>query len=374
MKRETILIFNLYLIFTSIILTSTEAQSVIIEAKKPVSKKAGRLIQLQEEWQITDKELGFYFKNPSKIKIAEDEHIFILDEKQFLEFSSDGRFMRNLFRSGEGPGEFNRIEDYLVTADKVIIHQRSPNKIVILDRQGNFVQEFRPREVTARLLANFQDKLLMAQHSFPQIDKIKKEEEILEVRWNFCLVSGEGEIEKLEGSYPTLWFFKRLPTAIMADYLTEMTGALLKNRYFVFSHTENYSLKILDLNQRKLVKTIQRKYKKVRYQPDRPKDERPGFKTLAVPRAYFNDIQKIIAREDKILVLTSTVDRKKGFLFDVFDADGHYLDNFYLPLHLKIRLSELARYPLDIRGDTLLMIEKDDNGNISLVKYRMLLM
>jgi len=44
MKRETILIFNLYLIFTSIILTSTEAQSVIIEAKKPVSKKAGRLI------------------------------------------------------------------------------------------------------------------------------------------------------------------------------------------------------------------------------------------------------------------------------------------------------------------------------------------
>ena len=338
-----------------------------------MSKKAGRFIQLQKEWQITDRETGFYFKNPSKLKMAEDNHVSILDEKQFLEFCPDGRFMRNLFRPGEGPGEFNRIEDYLVTTDEVIIHQRSPNKIVILDRRGNLVQEFKPQEITARLLASFQDKFLMAQHSLPQIDRIRKEEgEILEVSWNFCLVSREGEVEKLEGFYPTLWFFKRLPTAVVADYITEMTGALLKNRYFVFSHTENYNLKILDLSQRKLVKTIQRKYKKVCYQPDRPKDERPGFKTLDVPRAYFNDIQKIFARDDKILVLTSTVDRKKGFLVDVFDADGHYLDNFYLPLHLKIRLSELARYPLDIRGDTLLMIEKDDNGNIFLVKYRML--
>lgn len=46
---------------------------------------------------------------------------------------------------------------------------------------------------------------------------------------------------------------------------------------------------------------------------------------------------------------------------------------FISPVHLKIRSSELARYPLDIRGNTLLMIEKDDNGNIFWVKYRMLI-
>lgn len=53
---------------------------------------------------------------------------------------------------------------------------------------------------------------------------------------------------------------------------------------------------------------------------------------------------------------------------DVFNSDGNYLDNFYLPLHQKIKLSELVHYPLIIQGDILLVIEKDDSGNIFLVK------
>ncbi|MCX7974638.1 MAG: 6-bladed beta-propeller [Candidatus Aminicenantes bacterium] len=356
------------------ILSSIEVQSIIIEAKKTPNKRAGRVIQLHEEWRIRDNQIDFYFKSPSNLKVSPDGSIFVLDENQLLEFSSDGKFIRNYFRSGQGPGEFSRIEDYLPLSEKIVIHQRSPNKVVIFDRLGNLIKEFKPQETTARLLAIFQDKYLMAQHAFPQIEKIKKEEgEILEVNWNFCLVSENGEVEKIEGLYPTRWFFKRLPTAVVADYMTEIIWALLKGRYLLFTHTEDYELKIFDLSQKKLVKSIKRKYKKVSYKSDKPKEERPGFKTLDVPRSYFNDIQKILVREEKILVFTSTVDRRKGFQVDVFDSEGSYLDIFYFPLHLKIGLSELARYPLNIQGNTLLVIEKDDSGNIFLVKYQMLL-
>jgi hypothetical protein len=42
----------------------------------------------------------------SHIKTAPDGSIFVLDEKQFLKFDKKGKFIKNLFKKGQGPGEF----------------------------------------------------------------------------------------------------------------------------------------------------------------------------------------------------------------------------------------------------------------------------
>jgi len=365
-KIITILIFAWL-----IVLSGLRAQSIIENREKPLNKNAGRVVKLKEEWRLRDNQVDFYFKNPTNLKVAGDGHIFCLDENQLLEFDGDGRFQRNLFRSGQGPGEVTRIENYLVTQNEVIMHQSSPNKFVIVNRQANLIRDFKPVEATPRLLAVFGDKYLMAQHAFPQIDKIRKEEgEVLEVNWNLGLVDWQGKVEKIDGFYPTQWFFKRLPTAVIADYLTEIIGDSFQEKYFVFSHTGDYRIKVFDMEKRKVSLVFKRKYHRVRYEPEKPPDERPGMKRLELPRDYHNDVLKIITQGNKILVFTSTLDPKRGFLIDVFDEKGIYLDNFYLPLQIRIRLTELARYPLDIEEDHLLLIEKEETGIIFLVKYK----
>ena len=67
--------------------------------------------------------------------------------------------------------------------------------------------------------------------------------------------------------------------------------------------------------------------------------------------------------------MTSTFDAIKGILVDVFSREGKYLDNFYLPL-FKIRRNNPQYYaPMAIHGDSLSLLEADENDLIYLVKY-----
>jgi hypothetical protein len=74
---------------------------------------------------------------------------------------------------------------------------------------------------------------------------------------------------------------------------------------------------------------------------------------------------------DKILVMTSTIDKTKGILVDVFDKEGEYIDNFFLPVN-HIKLKDLSRYPITISGDFLLIKEIGEDDFLSVVKYKIM--
>ena len=64
-----------------------------------------------------------------------------------------------------------------------------------------------------------------------------------------------------------------------------------------------------------------------------------------------------------VWVKTSTEDDKKGFLFDVFDEGGRFLDSFYINIKGRI---------LRIDGDSLYAAENDDEELPLIVKYRII--
>ena len=111
----------------------------------------------------------------------------------------------------------------------------------------------------------------------------------------------------------------------------------------------------------------------MRYRPDETGrvEISPGSFTLVPPVDHLNDVQKIFVQEDKIWAMTSTVDEDKGFLVDVFNRNGEYVDNFYLPVHLQVKVEGLSRHPITISGDELFIVEYDADGIPSLVKYKM---
>lgn len=341
--------------------------------EKPLGKRSGRILSLREELRIRDDQGGFYFKNPNNLKVAPNGHLFCLDEGEFLEFNPDGRFLKNHFRKGQGPGEFQRIENYLFVGEEIVVHQRGPNKIVVLDGEGHWLRDIKPEETTAKLISFFRGAYVMAQHSFPKVEKIKKKEgDILDIDWNLCLVSQEGKVDRIGGLFRTQWFAKRLPSALIADSITDLLFAPFKEKYIVLSHTQDYRIKVFDLERREIVTTFRRRYKSVRSKAKRKPEERSPFRRLQIPREYRNDVQKIFIRGRQIYVFTSTGDEKKGVLVDVFDMQGRYIDNFYLPLHNTIRIDELADCPLSLEGNFLWIVERDEQDVPSLVKYRIL--
>jgi uncharacterized membrane protein len=96
------LIFSFLFIFTSIIFS----QEIIENPKRPTSENAGRVLNLEEVFCITDESGEFYFKYPRDLKIAPDGSMFIIDYEQLLQFDSNGNFIKNFFKKGMSDRRF----------------------------------------------------------------------------------------------------------------------------------------------------------------------------------------------------------------------------------------------------------------------------
>lgn len=51
------------------------------------------------------------------------------DTNQLLRFDKKGQFLRNYFVKGQGPGEFNPINNYYLIEDKLIIYDGTTKRI-----------------------------------------------------------------------------------------------------------------------------------------------------------------------------------------------------------------------------------------------------
>ena len=356
-----------------LVLSAAFGQEMVTLPSKPRSPKPGRVLELREVFRISDAAGGFYFKNPENIQPAPDGGVLVVDEGEFLRFDASGRFAVNMFREGQGPGELRQIENYLVRDSQVLAFQRNPMKLVFTGLDGKFLREVKPDAPVTRLLGRCGDRLLAAGNAVPAIDKVQKPEgESLDIAWTLKLMSEEGRVEATSLTYPTKMFAKRLPNALIADNMTFLLCVPLEDGLVAVSHEEGYIVKIADPAKDTAVRTIRRDYRRVRYEPEKPAGAAGGARRLAVPRDYYNDIQKLFAVDGRVWVMTSTVDPAKGVLVDVVSPGGEYLDSFFLPLPKGVGLNGLGRHPLTISGHTMFVLEVREDGQLEVVKYEII--
>lgn len=346
--------------------------TVVHNPEDPVNKNAGRVLQLTEELRITDTQGDFYFISPGNIKIAPDGSIFVLDEEQFLKFDKEGKFLKNLFKKGQGPGEFERIGNYLFSGNEIVVIQGRPNKIVRLDTQGELISEIRPEEGVSKLITCFEDEYIMARSSFPKLEKAGEEPEIIDIKWSLKLVTKDGKVQGPNLDFPVKWYAKRVQNAIIANFIVYFTARPFMDKFLVICHTQDYLLKLLDLESLQIVRTFTREYRKVKHKPDKTGhvEVRPNTFTLVPPVDYLNDVQKLFIQNRTIWVMTSTVDEEKGILVDVFNQKGEYTDKFYLPIQQHVEIEGLSQHPMTISGDALFIVEYDENDIPSVAKYK----
>jgi hypothetical protein len=354
-------------------LSAAFGQETVTLPAKPKSPRAGRVLGLREVFRISDAQGGFFFKNPGNIQPAPDGGVLVVDEGEFLRFDAAGKFVVDMFRAGQGPGELQQIENYLIRGTEVLAFQRNPMKCVLTDLDGKFLREVKPDAPVSRLLGRCGDRLLMAANSFPAIDKVQKPEgEVLDIVWTLVLMSEEGRVEETSLTYPTKWFAKRLPGALIADNLTFLLCAPLEDGLVAVANEEGYVIRIADPAKGTAVRTIRRDYRRVRYEPEKLPDAPGAARRLSAPRDHFNDIQKLFAVDGRIWAVTSTVDPAKGVLVDVISPGGEYLDSFFLPLPKGVGLHGLGRYPLTVSGRAMLALETLEDGRLEVVKYEIL--
>jgi hypothetical protein len=368
MRKKTFYILLIMFFFTNKVVFS---QAIIENPEKPLSKDAGRVVELQKVMQIDEEADKFFFKYPRILRAAPDGTLFALDQDQLIRFDRDGRFLRNFFKKGQGPGELQAVSNYFVQDNHIIIHDQRLSKIVHFDLEGNLVREFKLHDFPSfsRLHLVHNNTYYLISHSIPSTEG---KWSAVDAPNDLCSVKGDGKDIKQMATFPVLCYvISSGGTGAMINVAELITVSYKKKNLFI-SHTEDYLVKLYDTELNQVVKSFKRKYKRVKVPEGKTMGGRViiGDKTYTSPQKYVNDITRFLIFDDLLWVATSTVDKQKGVLIDVFDVEGRYLDNFYLKFPYELDPISILYKPMELAREYLYAVEKNEDDTISIRKYR----
>lgn len=336
-----------------------QAQVITENSESPQNPKAGRVIQLKKLMQITDEEGKFFLEGPIEIKVSNSGYIFIQENKKLLMFSSDGKYIRNLYRNGEGPGELAQtLTDFLLVDNDIILCSSNMRKIIRLDKQGNLIEELRPNAALS-LISYYDGNYYGFRY---EIGNLKRENGIYQNKLILYIVKNDGETLATSISFPFTISLNVTERGTGMASISRLLTVSENQRLVYLSCTPEYLISLLDLNKPAILRNITREFKRI----DLIFNRKP---TIVMPK-YKNDICRPLLYKSKLWVVTSKFSKDKGLLTDVFNQEGKYIDNFYLPL-FSIQTEERTRYwaPMTISGDFLFTCEERDDGLIVVNKY-----
>jgi len=351
------------------------SQTQIDNPEKPKSRNAGRTVKLEEVLQIRDVGDEYYFQAPYNVKISPEGFIFVQDVGQLLQFDQEGQFIRNFFKKGQGPGEVSYIRNYLFSEKNVLVHCPSPNKLVWFDSNGELIDEFRiEQEISGMQLEGFRTgDYIFSQFNFP---RDRGASGIIDIPHNLYGLLNQGKKMEKWGAFPVSYYLVVGKSGAAAiDPINSFTVVQAGEKFMVVNHTSEYRMTLFDIEKQNSAFEFSRKYKRVKTPADY---ERKGGATIdgkpvIPPRPKFlNDIDNIFVHEENIWVLTSTVDKEKGSLIDVFDFEGAYIDNIYLNIPINLSSPRYRFKPVTYSGGFFYFIETMDDDTYVIKKYRLL--
>ena len=340
------------------------SQQVIENPEKPLSAKAGRVIRLKEISRITDEEGKFFFVEPWDVFAGRDGSVYVQEPKRLLKFGGNGKFVKNLLKWGEGPGELNdNLTGVIVREDDIILYSSNIMKLVRIDTDGKLIEDKKfSKGPFGSFLGYHNGKFFMMKRVWEDMPKISG---LYEAKNRLIVVTEKEEVIETSFLLPTTQsrYIQLGGRMASGGGISRPMTLRESERYVFLFHTPEYLIKILDLEKSEIVLGFRRKYDRVRYAPAEKIPE--GY---PIPK-YHNDLCRLLWHKGRLWAVTSTFDQNKGILVDVFNREGQYLDNFYLPL-FKIRRNNPQYYaPMAIAGDFLYVLEADEEDLISLIKY-----
>jgi hypothetical protein len=334
------------------------AEQTLENPAKPAAKNAGRILKLKETIRIEDSGGEYFFKYPRIVKTASDGSLFVYDMDQLLQFDAQGRYLRNYFNKGQGPGELNYVSDYDFAPDRLIVHSNSPNKLVWFDLQGKLVKEVSLATLASRLkFVFFQDGMLWFFKDIYPSPTGKSE--AVDMHQVLVAVSEDGR-EATE----TAAFINKAFVAGGAMVYQSLYQVPFMRRYIYISTSREYALHVFDTQSKTVLKTFARRYDRVKRPPGSQSasiTSQDGTRYEAPGSEYLEDVNGLYVYKDVLWATTSTKAKNKGVFVDVFDQEGRYVDAFWLKLDGSL---------LGVCGDDIFVLEKNTDETLRIAGYR----
>lgn len=350
---------------------------VIENAAKPKAANAGRVIAPQEVLAISDEGTSeYYFKWPHGLRPGPDGSLLVREPDQALWFDENGKFLGNLFKKGQGPGETPNPGEPVAAGDRIVVHAAYPGKLVFFDRTGRYEKEIAVRREGRQFpsLIGYQaGRFYFESGEFPRTTG--DPDFVDNPRTLIAVSEADGSVTSLATFATRAWVVTSSGGGGGMFAVTSLIAAPFEDKLLALTHTEEYLIKLFDPAANKAIREFRRPYARIKGEPLTEAEKKGGMyindKHYTRPeRKFENDIKNLLVRGDEIWAVTSTRDKAKGILVDVFDGDGVYRDCFWLKLPESglASLSMPGQCALD--GEFLWAVEKAEDETVTIRKYR----
>jgi hypothetical protein len=358
----------LRLLATMFFISGGIAQEIIENPTIPTSANAGRIVRLEEDMRIEDVSGDFFFKETYSPPVSPGGGIFIQDgQEQALQFDAKGRFIRNLFKQGQGPGESTGLFDIWASPDKLYL-LGYPLKVLVFGYDGRLEQELslRGAGTAARFIRADTGRIII--YNRGRLDPTAGgglkdiSVDIIKISMN------DGASEPL-GSFPIRAFVEGQGGDIHMTAWNRLQAVSLDENTLILNHTADYLLEMFAIDKGTVVRRFRRPYTRVKTSGGSGSSGPVGSSPSAPE--FQPDIFDLHVVDGKLWVQTSTVAEGKGILFDVFDPDGRYVDNFYVQSLKKNPSGKPANMLLTISGGFAYFSDRTEDDFIVIRKCRL---
>ena len=299
MKRVPGALIGLLAIVLSAALPSF-SQAVIENPAKPKAANAGRVVTPTEVLAISDEGTSdYYFKWPHALAAGPDGGLLLTDVDQVLWFGGDGRFLGNLFKKGQGPGEMPWTGTPVAAGKAVVVYAVSPGKLVYFDAAGKYEKEIAAR-VEGRsglsLIGYLPGRFLFEGHEFPRVSG--DPDFVDNPRTIYAVSEAGGPAAPLATFATRAWVVTAGGGGGMFD-VTSLIAIPFQDKFLALTHTEDYLIKLFDPAANKVVREFRRPYARLKGEPLTEAEKKGGIiindKHYTRPeRKFENDVKNLL--------------------------------------------------------------------------------
>jgi hypothetical protein len=350
---------------------------IVENPAKPKAANAGRVVMPEEVLAISDEGTSdYYFKWPRELRAAPGGLLLLTDEDQILAFDANGKLLRNFFKKGQGPGEMPYPGACVATGKNFVVYSGYPSKLVFFSPSGSYEKEIalRPGGRTSLSLIAYQaGRFYFESGEFP---RTTGDPDFVDNPRTIVAVSGpEGEIRTLSTFVTRSWVATAPGGGGGMFDVTTLVAAPFRDTLLALIHTEEYLVKLFDPAANRIVREFRRAYERVKGEPLTDSEKKGGVilngqHYTRPERKFENDVKNILTRANEIWAVTSTKDKARGVLIDVFDGEGVYRDCFWLKLPEAAlgKIHSPGQCVLD--GEHLWIVEQSEDETFTIRKYR----
>ncbi|TFH34658.1 MAG: hypothetical protein E4G99_09050 [Anaerolineales bacterium] len=360
------------LLVVMILVPFVHSQMRVDNPKRPLSKNAGRAINLEEVLRIRDDGNAAIFRTPQWLSLGKDCSLFFLDYGEgarLYRYGPDGRLIFKALKNGQGPGECKYPSGYFFSGDTIRVPAWIPPKIMDFNPDGRYIRETRIKEDTHGLwfLASSGGKIYGIRDELFSSAAFRSSG-VFSITNSVYEISSDFETWKKLYEFPVHMVIKRR-TAIRLD----MIDAAIQGSFLYILHTAEYRVVKFDLLTARVDRIITRTYDRVKGVPSKEVDPDPEARGIDIPSdPYVFDINEIHAVGENLWIFTS-VYKPNGDdqQVDVFDAAGRFIDSYFLRFPTSERNHRIVRRKALITDDGYLFIpEQEEDGLVTIGKYK----